>query len=61
MLDAYIIERIRKERLRQQEREREQLRLPLPDPRRVEHEPLRDKPERGSTIVDFELDFDLRI
>jgi len=58
MLDAYIIERIRRER---EEQERQQTQVPLyieppPPPR---HEPVDDdsteERDRGSTVIDFHL------
>lgn len=58
MLDAYIIDRIRKERERREQHDR---RIPLHIENHVERPPERrdeerpDENERGSTIVDFQL------
>ena len=57
MLDAYIIDRIRRERERNQ---RESIQIPLPvegprpdDRRRPERE--EERPERGSVVIDFHV------
>lgn len=59
MLDAYIIDRIRRDREREQERSRPALRIPPPPP----PDPPKDRKEgddegsRGVVIVDYRLYF----
>lgn len=57
MLDAYIIERIQRERAREQARHRRvPLRIERPPPSRPDERPEPDKPdERGSAVIDFHL------
>ncbi len=56
MLDAYIIERIRRERERERERSRPVLHVPKPEPPRAPEERYREKrDERGIAIIDFDL------
>jgi len=57
MLDAYIIDRIRKER-QPREHEREQLPLHIhnPEPRKPQADERDDRsPERGTDVVDYRL------
>ncbi len=59
MLDAFIIDRIRRERESQESRRRPVLEMPMHRPhdedrrRRAEREP--ERPERGETIIDFSI------
>lgn len=56
MLDAYIIERIQREREREEARRRRvPLRIEKPPPSTREDRPESDPPERGSTVIDFHL------
>jgi hypothetical protein len=59
MLDAYIIDRIRRER-RQEQEKRDGAFVPLHievprDDRPPEDPPDRDDPDRGTTTIDFRL------
>ena len=58
MLDAYIIERIRRERESREQGKRLPLRVNIPrpmprDPRRKSEQPISQDRERGITIVDY--------
>lgn len=59
MLDAFIIEEIkRRERLRREERDRPVVELPLPsaeEPPRRRSEEEDDKPQRGVVIIDLSV------
>ena len=56
MLDAYIIERIQREREREEARRRRvPLRIERPPPGRREERPEPEAPERGSTVIDFHV------
>lgn len=59
MLDAYIIDRIRRERDRSQRRN-SQVPLHIEDPQNERRpapkpQPKHEDPERGSTVIDFHL------
>jgi hypothetical protein len=53
-MEPWIIEKIRDEEKRQQEEKRIQPHLPAPPPMWGDP-PDREKPDRGSSIVDFEI------
>jgi hypothetical protein len=61
MLDAYIIERIRREQERTRESQRPALRIPAPEPydprddERPAGRPREDGERRGSVIIDYRI------
>jgi len=61
MLDAYIIDRIRRERESKESHRRPMLEMPMhrphdPDGRGPgERKPETERPERGETIIDFSI------
>ncbi len=60
MLDAYIIDRIRKERLQEQEKRDGafvalHMDAPVPEEREPDPHHPSDDPERGTTTIDFRL------
>jgi len=57
MLDAFIIEEIRR-RERERERrdhDRPSIQVPLPDPGRAPQQSEEDKPQRGVIIIDYSV------
>lgn len=58
MLDAYIIERIRRERDAERDGAFVPLRAPTPEPRPIRRDPSDDDDadrDRGSVVIDFDL------
>ena len=57
MLDAFIIEEIRRrEREREQrDTERPSVQIPLPEPDRAPQQSEEDKPQRGVIIIDYSV------
>lgn len=57
MLDAFIIEEIkRREKEREQrDSERPSIQIPLPEPSRAPQQSEEDKPQRGVIIIDYSV------
>lgn len=58
MLDAFIIEEIKRreqDRQRRQDSERPSIQIPLPEPSRIPQQSEEEKPQRGVIIIDLSV------
>ena len=57
MLDAFIIEEIRRREREheQQDRDRPSIQIPLPEPSKLPQQSEEDKPQRGVIIIDYSV------